>query len=61
MPKISMKAIVYTPPVGKIEVRLEAKGYTVHKVNDRLHPIECIPETQFLMRSKIHPGVLPQL
>ena len=32
--------------------------HTVHKVNDWLHPIQCIPETQFLMRSKIHVAVL---
>ncbi len=34
---------------------------TVHKVNDWLHPMQCIPETQFLMRSKIHLGVLLHL
>jgi hypothetical protein len=31
---------------------------TVHKLNDCLHPMECIPETQFLMRSKINLGML---
>ncbi len=31
--------------------------HTVHKVNDWLNAMECIPETQFLMRSKIHLGV----
>jgi hypothetical protein len=34
---------------------------TVHKLNDCLHPMECIPETQFLMRSKIHLAVLLHL
>ena len=32
--------------------------HTVHKLNDCLHPMECIPETQFLMRSKINLGLL---
>ncbi len=32
--------------------------YTVHKLNDCLHPMECIPEMQFLMRSKINLGLL---
>jgi hypothetical protein len=31
---------------------------TVHKLNDCLHPMECIPETQFLMRIKINLGML---
>ena len=35
--------------------------YTVHKLNDCLHPMECIPETQFIMRSKIHLAVLLHL
>jgi hypothetical protein len=34
---------------------------TVHKLNDCLHPMECIPETQFIMRSKIHLAVLLHL
>ncbi len=34
---------------------------TVHKVNDWLHPMQCIPETQFLMRSKIHLAMLLHL
>ncbi len=33
-------------------------GYTVHKLKDCLLPMECIPETQFLMRSKINLGLL---
>ncbi len=36
----------------------DTEPYTVHKLNDCLHPMEGIPETQFLMRSKINPGVL---
>jgi hypothetical protein len=32
--------------------------YTVHKVNPKLLPMECIPETQFLIRSKIDLGML---
>jgi hypothetical protein len=32
--------------------------YTVRKLNDCLHPMECIPETQFLMRRKINLGML---
>jgi len=35
--------------------------HTVHKLNDCLHPMECIPETQFVMRSKIHLAVLLHL
>ena len=35
--------------------------HTVHKVNDWLHPMQCIPETQFFMRSKIHLAVLLHL
>jgi hypothetical protein len=34
------------------------REHTVHKLNDCLHPMECIPETQFLMRSKINLGML---
>ena len=34
---------------------------TVHKLIDCLHPMECIPETQFIMRSKIHLAVLLHL
>ncbi len=37
---------------------LNGRPYTVHKLNDCLHPVECIPETQFLMRSKINLGML---
>jgi hypothetical protein len=37
------------------------QGHTVHKLNDCLHPMECIPETQFVMRSKIHLAVLLHL
>jgi hypothetical protein len=32
--------------------------HTVHKVNPKLLPMECIPETQFLIRSKIYLGML---
>jgi len=32
--------------------------YTVHKVNPKLLPMECIPETQFLIRSKIDLSML---
>ncbi len=35
--------------------------YTVHKLIDCLHPMECIPETQFIMRSRIHLAVLLHL
>ncbi len=34
---------------------------TVHKVNDWLHPMQCIPERQCLMSSKIHLAVLLHL
>jgi hypothetical protein len=34
---------------------------TVHKLIDCLHPMECIPETQFIMRSRIHLAVLLHL
>jgi hypothetical protein len=37
------------------------QGCTVHKLNDCLHPMECIRETQFIMRSKIHLAVLLHL
>ncbi len=35
--------------------------HTVHKLIDCLHPMECIPETQFIMRSRIHLAVLLHL
>ncbi len=34
---------------------------TVHKLIDCLHPMECIPETQFIVRSRIHLAVLLHL
>ncbi len=52
------------PPCAKVTVAPPCgrnRHYTVHKLNDCLRPMECIPETQFIMRSKIHLAVLLHL
>ncbi len=48
------------PPVGPGLIYFFSHGHTVHKLIDCLHPMECIPETQFIMRS-IHLAVLLHL
>ncbi len=49
------------PPGVQLIRPTRAHPHTVHKLNDCLHPMECIPETQFTMRSKIHLAVLLHL
>ena len=48
-------------PNGLWEYINLSQTHTVHKLNDCLQPMGCIPETQFIMRSKIHLAVLLHL